>query len=308
MAHTASGRTSKKRQGLGTVMVPIAQANPGFRTATKQRRKRQTARTMRRFESAFTLTRKALGNWQTGRVVALPGFSGWPASKALSLLLLAGVAGLIYWATSADQWFIEREDVTFTNVSYLQPAELYQAAGVNDWNTLWLQPTEIRQRLLSLPFVADATVEVQAPGRIQVTMQETQPTALWVTEDATLWLMPSGLALAAPAAAQGSLLRIVDGGQEARALDTQPGTAMDRTVLSSALALAQQFPGLSEVRYNRDYGLNFHAPQNEAWVYWGDGNQMEQKLANLAAVQKWIEQGEVTPQIIDVRYERPYIR
>ncbi len=308
MARTAGERIPKKQTGPSRVTVPIARANPGFRTATKQRRKRQAARTMRRFESALTLTRRAVVDWQAGRRRTLPGFSGWQASKVLSLFLLAWVAGLLYWATSADAWFIDRKNVSFTNVTYLKPDELYQAAGVKDWNILWLQPEEIRQQLRALPFVADATVQVEMPGHVAVAMQETQPVALWVTQDATLWLMPSGLALPAPAAAQGVLLRIVDGGHEAGALGTQPSTAMDPTVLTSALALAQQFPGLTEVRYNQNYGLNFHAPTNDAWVYWGDGNKMEQKLANLAAVQELIEQGKITPQVIDVRYERPYIR
>ena len=308
MARTKGEPKAKKQTGLGRVTVPIARANPGFRTATKQRRKRQATRTMRRFESAITLTRRAVVDWQAGRRRTLPGFSGWQTSKILSLFLLAGVAGLLYWATNADAWFIDRKNVSFTNITYLKPDELYQAAGIKDWNILWLQPEEIRRQLRALPFVADATVQVQSPGRVAVTLQETQPIALWVTQDATLWLMPGGLALPAPAAAQGALLRIVDGGHEAGALGTQPGTAMDPTVLTSALALAKQFPALTEVRYNHDYGLNFHAPKNDAWVYWGDGNKMEQKLANLAAVQALIEKGQATPQIIDVRYERPYIR
>ena len=199
MARTADERTTKKQTGLGKVAVPIARANPGFRTATKQRRKRQVARTMRRFESALTLTRRAIGDWQAGRRRTLPGFSGWHTSKVLSLLLLAGVAGLLYWATSADTWFIERTDVTFTNVTYLKLDALYQAAGLKDWNTLWLQPEEIRRRLRAVAFVADATVQVEIPGRVSVSLQETQPIALWVTQDATLWLMPGGLALPAPA-------------------------------------------------------------------------------------------------------------
>jgi long-subunit fatty acid transport protein len=79
-------------------------------------------------------------------------------------------------------------------------------------------------------------------------------------------------------------------------------------VLQSALALARQFPALAQLRFNHDFGLNFNLPGSAAWVYWGDGQQMSKKFANLAAVQQLISSGRENPQLIDVRYAQPYIR
>jgi cell division protein FtsQ len=83
---------------------------------------------------------------------------------------------------------------------------------------------------------------------------------------------------------------------------------IDRTVLQSALTLLEKFPELTQLRFNRDYGLNFNLPGAATWVYWGDGEKMETKFANLMAVQKLIAAGKENPQLIDVRFDRPYIR
>jgi hypothetical protein len=79
-------------------------------------------------------------------------------------------------------------------------------------------------------------------------------------------------------------------------------------VLASALALMQKLPDIPQLRYNGDYGLNFNLPNSLTWVYWGDGQNLDAKFTNLAAAQALIQEGQVTPVLIDVRYERPYIR
>ena len=83
---------------------------------------------------------------------------------------------------------------------------------------------------------------------------------------------------------------------------------LDQALLNGALALWANLPEMSQLRYNRDYGLNFNLPGTLTWVYWGNGEQMERKFTDLAAVQQLIENGEAKPQIIDLRYDRPYFR
>ena len=95
--------------------------------------------------------------------------------------------------------------------------------------------------------------------------------------------------------------------QAAKALDTHKGLAIEPNILQSAVAIKQQLTEIDQLHFNKDYGLNFHLPSSSAWVYWGDGYNMETKFANLTAIQALIQAGKEKPAIIDVRYERPYI-
>ena len=64
----------------------------------------------------------------------------------------------------------------------------------------------------------------------------------------------------------------------------------------------------NQVRYNKDYGLNFRMPDRPVWVYWGGGENTDRKLENLAAARRVLEQEDIQAQIVDVRYDRPYLR
>ena len=55
-------------------------------------------------------------------------------------------------------------------------------------------------------------------------------------------------------------------------------------------------------------GLNFRRPDQPYCVDWGDGEDVEKKLANLAAAETLRKSGEAEGAVIDVRFERPYIK
>lgn len=308
MAQTAKPRTPRRPSAAKPPerVAPRTRARPN----APARRKRQLAQRMRRFEAAFTGLPASFKSWQ-GRwaqpQLSRLGFTGWRTSKVLSLLLLLAAVGLVGWVHTDEQWFIYRANVQIHGLAYLDANALYQASGIDAWNIFWLQPEQIRQRLKALPYVAEAEVQTSLPSHVDLTIKEVQPAALWVTEQATLWLLPNGTALPAQAKPQTQLLEIIDGEQAAKALDTHQNLAIDPKVMQSALALKQQLPEIQQLRFNKDYGLNFRLPSSAAWVYWGDGDNQEMKFANLAAIQSLIKAGKAQPQIIDVRYERPYV-
>jgi len=275
------------------------------------RRKRQMTKQMRRYSAVFATLPASVKGWQgQWRMPTLPrlGITRWCASKFLSLLLLAGVGGALYWIHTDDRWFVYQEDVQFNGLQYLDAEELYRVSGVENWNIFWLQTQTVREQLLALPYVAGATVQTGLFNGVTVAIQEAQPVALWVTDAGTLWLLADGTALNAPAKNQDDVLQIIDNAQAAKALSAQEKLAIDITVLQSALTLKQQLPEIDQLRFNKDYGLNFYLPGSDAWVYWGDGYKMETKFTNLAAIQTLIQTGEEQPDIIDIRYDRPYVR
>ena len=85
--------------------------------------------------------------------------------------------------------------------------------------------------------------------------------------------------------------------------------AVDPDILASALTLVETIPALNDIRYNRGVGLNFGLPDTDYWIYWGDGDNLAEKQQNLALSLNMLEAGEVSGQVIDVRFiEHPIIR
>jgi cell division protein FtsQ len=235
-------------------------------------------------------------------------FTGWRSGKAFSLLMLCVVLAALIWLHTQDEWFVYVEDVQFENLTYLNADDLYRFSRLNGWNIFWLRPQEIRETLLKHAYVADVQVEVRLPTRVTITVQEVRPLALWVTNAGSFWLLERGDALLAQGNAEISAPQIIDNLQEAKTPGNQ--MAVDTQVLTSALALIERLPELgNRVRYNHGIGLNFPLPQAGAWVYWGDGHNVEAKLQNLTVARRLLAEGVTTAQIIDVRYpDRPYLR
>jgi cell division protein FtsQ len=264
-----------------------------------QRRKERMTQRVRRLEAVLPLSMDAA--WRP----SLPDIGAWPLWKPLTLT----VVGLAGWIHSDERWFLYREDVRFSGLTYLGEEELWQSSAIDGWNMFWLDTDEVRNRLLANPYVADADVYVSpVAGAVHVDVTESRPIALWVTDDGTRWLLPNGTAVVPRGATPPDLLQIIDGGSMATAPGAALGSAIDLEVLESARSLLEVLPGVEPLRYNRQIGLNFQLQEMPYWVYWGDGANVERKLENLAASVQLLEDGTVEGTVIDVRFERPYVK
>lgn len=264
------------------------------------------ARTMRRFESAL-----ARFPTPTLRRSKPTGF-GWGGLRRrlgllLAMLCLTVAASAVIYVHSDSQWFIYRENVSISGVTYLDAEQIYNASGVDSWNLFWLRPEQIRARIVAMPFVADAAVSVTPPNGVRIQVVEAEPVALWVTNEVTFWVMADGRALPMPDERYATLPQIIDPHGDAQAVTQPDQPAMDTSALAGAQALWAALPELGQLRFNRDYGLNFHLPGALTWVYWGDGRNPGRKFAHLAAIQRLIADNEAQPQIVDLRFERVYI-
>jgi cell division septal protein FtsQ len=238
----------------------------------------------------------------------MAGATAWHASKLISLALLLCVVAAVVYIQSDLRWFVYREEVRIEGATYLDVDALYEAAEVDSWNIFWIRPQEVEARLAAAPYIESATVTISLPNQVHIQVQEEQPVALWVTAEATLWLMPDGTALPVHNEHFNHLPQLVDPLREAQDVTQGSQAAVAPALLSSALLLLQKAPDITQLRFNRDYGLNFNLPGTLTWVYWGDGQNMDRKLANLAAVEDLIRSGEAMPQVIDVRFDRPYFQ
>jgi cell division protein FtsQ len=247
---------------------------------------------------------------------SLPQAGSWPIWGLLRArwflwvgIVVVAAAGLATWAHTDDRWFLYREDAHFSGLTYLNEDELWRTSEIDGWNMFWLDTNEVRRRLLTNPYVADADVYI-APvqGTVNVDITEARPLALWVTDDGTRWLLPSGAAVEPRGPTPAGLLEIIDGGSMATAPGAALGSAIDADVLASAESLLNVLPDVAPLRYNRQIGLNFQLQDKPYWVYWGDGDNVERKLENLAAAVQLLQDGTLEGTVIDVRFERPYVK
>ena len=282
------------------------------RRRINQRRRQQITQRMRHFESL-------LPSLPDGRRVALPRLPRvdllplWGVLRSrllwIVLVVLVMAGGLTAWVALDERWYVYHEDVHFNGLGYLGAEELWSATAIDGWQIFWVDGEAVRQRLLENPYVADAQVHIAAPlTKVTVDITEVRPVALWETDAGIRWLRDDGLALEPRGQTPPGLLQIYDPPAEATLPGAEPGAAIDPAVLASAQALANRLPGVTPLRYNALVGLNFRLPDQPYWVYWGDGEDVEKKLANLAAAETLLKSGEAEGAVIDVRFERPYIK
>ena len=302
---------ANKNKTVTKSTTPAAQVySPAARSRINQKRRQRIARQVQRFEAV--LPDLPLGGRVSTPHVPLQSMGGWLLRRRwfwLAALCLAGVCAVLTWAHTDERWFIYREDIHFNGLHYLTEDELWPLTQLDGWNVFWIDRGAVRQRLLQDPYVADAKVHVSAlEGKATVDVTEAAPVALWMTDEATLWLRDDGTALQPKGEMPPGLLQILDGPAEATAPGVPLAAAIDVEVLRSAQGLANRLPGVAPLRYNRDVGLNFRLPGKPYWVYWGDSADVERKVENLAAGEKLLADGKLEGEIIDVRFERPYVK
>lgn len=285
------------------------------RTASRSARvnrggRRSVARGRRRFESAMAQLEVTDRLRRAGEASTFLHGTPWHPAKIAGALVAAAAISLLVLLHTGDAWYVYAEDVQVHNLTYLDGEEIFRQSGVEGWNVLWLTPDLVQQRVQENLYVETASVDIHLPARLVINVQEMQPVALWVTNDATYWLTSDGLALPAIASTDETLPQLIDALGEARAIRSDSQLAVDRQVLASAMALMDRLPALGhKIRYNRNYGLNFPLPDQELWVYWGDGENTDAKLSNLDAAKDLLAELEEPASLIDVRFiHRPYVR
>ncbi|MCL4825966.1 MAG: FtsQ-type POTRA domain-containing protein [Caldilinea sp.] len=283
--------------------------NEAARRRAAQRQRQKVLQRMRPFESL-------LPDIPSGARVPLPRIELGPLWRTLTSRLLwivigvaAVIGGLTAWVSLDERWYVYREDVHFNGLNYLDAEELWVLSDIDGWQIFWIDGDEVRRRLLQNPYVADARVYISPlVTKITADVTEVRPVALWVTDAGVRWLRDDGLALEPRGATPPGLLEILDAPADATLPGAAKGAAIDPAVLHSAQALANRMPGVAPLRYNALVGLNFRLPGSPYWVYWGDDENVEKKLENLAAAETLLARGEAQGSVIDVRFERPYIK
>lgn len=305
---TTSSDDGKSERTVQSVSMSRRSASRSVRVNRGGRR--SVTRGRRRFESAVAqfdvADRLRQAGWTSFRLRATP----WHPVKIAGIVMAVAALALFSFAHTGDEWFVYAEDVEVRNLAYLDGDDVFRQSGVEGWNIFWLTPDQVSDRLLAIPYVETADVDIRLPAHLIIDIRELQPIALWVTKDATYWLSADGAALPAIAATDEGLPQLIDVLGEAQAITNDSALAVDRDVLASALALMDRIPALDDkIRYNRNFGLNFPLPEHDVWVYWGDGLNTSTKLDNLKAALAILPELEEPATLVDLRsIHRPYVR
>ena len=93
-------------------------------------------------------------------------------------LVAEGLRGIVVAETR--QMGLSVQDVQLEGRRLAPRAAVSRAVGLERGDAmLGFDPSEIRRRLVAIPWVRDATVERRLPGTVRIRIQERQPMALW---------------------------------------------------------------------------------------------------------------------------------
>jgi len=301
--------TPKPKKNVRAPAQPVRLHDAAARSRANQRRRQNFSRSLRHFESL-------LPDASIARRIARPHVDFVPLFRFVRSRILwvivffaAVLASLVTWAHTDDRWFIYREDVQFNGLSYLDADELWQASQLEGWQVFWIDANEVRRLLLQNPYVADVQVHISQLGaKVTADVTEVRPVMLWTTDSGTYWLRDDGLVLEPRGETPPGLSSIIDVTAAATLPGAVAGSAIDPEVLRSAQALVNRLPGITTLRYNEMVGLNFQLPDVGYWVYWGHDAGVEKKLNNLAAAETLLRSRRAEGAVIDVRFDRPYIK
>jgi hypothetical protein len=235
--------------------------------------------------------------------------TGFAWSKLVSTGLLLAVVACLGWLQTDSRWYVYPERVAVEGQSLVPAGALVQAAAVDGWNLFWLRHDDVQARIEAHPWVNAADVDFTLPAGIRLAVQEEPPIAVWVTDAGMFWISPTGAALPVQQEPPLTMPRLIDPAFDAAVPGSPSGTAVDTRIVASALALIARMPGVTEVRYSPEIGLNFGLPGSPLYVYWGDGENVEAKLHTIEQSRQLVATGQLPGDILDVRFpEQPTMR
>jgi cell division septal protein FtsQ len=167
----------------------------------------------------------------------------------------------------------------------------------------WVNPETVAQRLLDMPNLLTAKVEVGWPSRVDVVVTERAPIMAWDQLGRRFWVDGQGRLMQARQE-HTELLVILSQATE----ELAPGVRIPSQVLEGALQLKALRPNISSLYYDRENGLSYQDGRN--WrAYFGFGNDMNQKLVIYEALVEDLVARDLQPEYISViNKEKPYYR
>jgi hypothetical protein len=306
-SQVSAKRQKKSAQQAYSGMPPITTRGQASYAPKPKKKAKSRPSVKRRYEVAFGVGESSL---------SLPPISlptrveiGWRwLSGALSILLIWA----LYMLWTAPQFRVGTADV-YGN-QRIDPAEINNALAVSGLPVFELQPEKIITSLrLNYPEISAASVSVDMPNRVNVTITERQPLILWQQNGGYAWIDAEGIAFRPHGQVDG-LINVTALGAPPSLLKTDddpftPAPFITADMVKALQALAPYVPAGTPISYDPQYGLGWQ--DQRGWqVYFGFASgEMNLKLRIYQTLVDSLTQRGVQPVMISVAYpDAPFYR
>jgi cell division septal protein FtsQ len=196
----------------------------------------------------------------------------------------------------------------------LVPAEeIVRQSGVINQSIFFISASQVEKAVASIPGVKSAKVQTALPSKVVISVQEREPAAVWQSGPSTMWVDSEGVLLPMRSARTDpsglspsgrSLPLIIDRDEQ----PLQANERVDAGAVQAAMVLRGRLPRSKQFDYSRSRGLAFTDSEGRLIVI-GTNEEIENKLAILAALSQEIQQKGLAVKFIDLRFtQRPYYR
>ncbi len=179
------------------------------------------------------------------------------------------------------------------NVS-IPASEIIANSGLSGSHIFAADPNQAASQIGNMPGVISATVTLEWPNHVTIKISEDSPVALWSQNGHNYWITIHGDLVPARVSTSGLLL--IESEEEA----SGENLYIPDDVLEGALMLRDLRPNIDRLSYQMGNGLSYQ--DGRGWqVYFGSGQDMEQKLVVYEAIVEDLISKSITPAYISVR-------
>jgi cell division protein FtsQ len=202
------------------------------------------------------------------------------SGRIISVALLVVVTWYAMQMMWSDAYVVRTVNVVgAATMSRQRVIDMTELADVSIWT---VQPDAVRARLLANPYVTTASVEIQLPDTVTITLSEQQSEIRWKSGQWYLLVNSEGEILGIDSAVvlTGTLVINDDSGQK-----LTPGDTVDSDILALARDISLRVPAetgltVSRVGWDPIRGVSFRAGAGEL-ILVGRPERLDEKLALL---------------------------
>ena len=222
----------------------------------------------------------------------------FPTLLYLSVLILA--AWLLYYSITSP-YFAVREIVVSGN-KLLDADEARNATGALGQNLLRLRSQEIQQAVDQISVVQSARAVLAFPGRLDIDVTERTPLVQWQAREGSFLVDREGVVLGQQAPPSPvAVVRAWDGPA------VGAGGHVDPSILAAVETLGLALPQRAGIRpswfdYSQSTGLAVPAEGGPRIIF-GDAEDLDEKIAALAAIRQHLEATKARAETIDLRFK-----
>lgn len=245
--------------------------------------------------STLNRAKRPLFRWPTFRLNF-----GW---RIFSATMFLALAGLLFYLFANPAMYIT--GINLGGSALVPGEEIYAATGLAQQHIFWVDPAAVRARILAVPGIAEATVQVEWPSTVTVWVTERVPVAIWRENNFGWWVDIEGQKFKARQELPGLLPIVVDDARSTMFNDTTPVSV---AAIQGALQLRELRPNIELLHYDAAHGLSYQ--DGRGWRgYFGTGLNMPQKLAVYETLVDNLVSRQIQPELISVEnLDAPYYR